>query len=119
MDRSVTKETAILGIKKYFESNDFYNHFARSVAVKTDSHESECKRDRYIYLNDEIIPFLDEMGFSCETLPNRVDYGGPFLIAEDFEGEGLPFGIQTARPSGYDFSLCRSHIPLRSIWRAT
>jgi acetylornithine deacetylase/succinyl-diaminopimelate desuccinylase-like protein len=86
----MTRESAILGIEKYFDSDNFYNDLARRVAIKTDSRDPECKPDLYAYLNDEITPFLDEMGFSCETFPNLVDYGGPFLIAERFEGEGLP-----------------------------
>ena len=86
----MTREAAILRIEKYFDSDDFYNDLARRIAIKTDSRDLECKPDLYTYLNDEITPLLDEMGFSCETFTNLVDYGGPFLIAERFEGEGLP-----------------------------
>ena len=66
----VIRETAILGIEKYFESDVFYNDLVRRTAIKTDSRKPEFKSDRYAYLNDQITPFLDEVGFSCETFPN-------------------------------------------------
>ena len=38
----MTGESTILGIEKYFDSDDFYNDLARHVAIKTDSRNPEC-----------------------------------------------------------------------------
>jgi Asp-tRNA(Asn)/Glu-tRNA(Gln) amidotransferase A subunit family amidase len=76
----VTRETVILGVEKYFNGGDFNNDPARRVAIKTNGRYPKCKPDLYAYLNDEITPFLYEIGSSCGTFPNLVDYRGPFGI---------------------------------------
>jgi hypothetical protein len=38
----MTREAAILGIEKYFDSDDFYNVLTRRVAIKTDIRNPEC-----------------------------------------------------------------------------
>ncbi len=65
----MNREAVILGIEKYFNSDDFYNDLARRVAIKTGSCELECKPNLYAYLNDGTPTFLDEMCLSCETFP--------------------------------------------------
>ena len=38
----MTGESTILGIEKYFDSDEFYNGLSRRVAIKTDSRNPEC-----------------------------------------------------------------------------
>jgi acetylornithine deacetylase/succinyl-diaminopimelate desuccinylase-like protein len=86
----VTRETAISKIETYFDSDTFFEDLSRRVAIKTDSQNPDRKPDLYAYLTDEMSPFLETMGFVCETFPNPVEHGGPLLIAERIEDDTLP-----------------------------
>ncbi len=86
----MSREAAISGIETYFDTDIFFDDLSRRVAIRTESQDPERKPDLQAYLTDEMSPFLEAMGFQCETFDNPVERGGPFLIADRFEGDDLP-----------------------------
>ena len=86
----MSREQAISRAETYFDDGLFFDDLARRVAIHTESQEPNQTPELYRYLTDEITPYLEDMGFSCEILSNPVANGGPFLVGERIEGEGLP-----------------------------
>jgi acetylornithine deacetylase/succinyl-diaminopimelate desuccinylase-like protein len=87
---TVTRDAAIASIEAYFDNDTFFDDLSRRVAIRTESQDPNRKPDLQSYLADEMSPYLEAMGFECDIFDNPVAYGGPFLIAERFEGEDLP-----------------------------
>lgn len=75
---------------RYFDEGDFFAELARRVAFQTESQEPAQQPELYRYLEQELRPSLEGVGFSCRIFDNPVSYGGPLLVAERREGDGLP-----------------------------
>ena len=86
----MNRDIAISAIETYFDEGKFFDDLARRIAIRTDSNESKLNPALEFYLKDELTPYLAAMGFCCEVFPNPELDGGPLLIAERFEGPGLP-----------------------------
>ena len=84
------RAAAIRWIEAYFDDGRFVEDLARRVAIPTSAQVPEHRPDLYRYLGEEIAPTLRTMGYATEVLDNPVAQGGPFLIAERHEGDGLP-----------------------------
>jgi acetylornithine deacetylase/succinyl-diaminopimelate desuccinylase-like protein len=85
-----TKAAAIATIDQYFTSGAFKADLARRVAIRTESPEPERRPELYRYLNEEMTPYLEAFGFTCEVFENPRPNGGPFLVARRHEGDDLP-----------------------------
>ncbi len=81
---------ALTASDEYFESGSFFDDLARRVAYRTESPDPDQRSELDRYLDDELTPCLNEMGFSCQKFENPIAGGGPFLVARRFEGEQLP-----------------------------
>ncbi len=86
----MTRETAISRATRHFDEGQFIEDLARRVAIRTESQIPESRPYMDVYLNDEIAPAFERMGFKSEILPNPVDGVGPILLAERIEGDNLP-----------------------------
>ncbi len=84
------RDSAIAKIESYFDDNHFFENLSRRVAIRTESQDQKRKPDLQQYLDGEMSPFLQSMGFNCEIFDNPVAHGGPFLVADRFEGADLP-----------------------------
>src|SRR5689334_9032664 len=84
------REAAIARAAQYFDDGKFLADLARRVAFKTESQVPESRPHLAAYLEREISPAFERMGFSVRIMPNPVASGGPFLIATRSEGEELP-----------------------------
>lgn len=85
----MTRETAIRSAEAYFDSGAFRDELARRVAIPTESQNPDRAADLARYVDDEMRPALEALGFACRTL-SHPKARGPFLFAERREGEGLP-----------------------------
>ena len=74
----MSREQAISRAETYFDDGLFFDDLARRVAIHTESQEPSQTPELYRYLTDEMTPYLEDMGFSCEILSNPVANGGPF-----------------------------------------
>jgi acetylornithine deacetylase/succinyl-diaminopimelate desuccinylase-like protein len=83
----MTRAAAIADVERYFDSGGFRDHLARRVAMPTESQNPERAAELRRYVDAELVPTLEALGFRCET----VEEGGrPFLLAERHESDGLP-----------------------------
>jgi acetylornithine deacetylase/succinyl-diaminopimelate desuccinylase-like protein len=72
-----------------FDEGDVFATLARRVAVPTESQNPERATDLARYLNQEMVPSFQELGFTCRLL-EHPDALAPFLLAERFESENRP-----------------------------
>ncbi len=84
----MSRQNAIKAITDHYNNGDFLNDLRERVAIKSESQTVKGYPALASYLNTNMIPKLESMGFSCEILPNPstdVEGAWPFLIAERIE----------------------------------
>ena len=74
---------------EYFDSGDFRAVLSRRVAIPTESQNSDRAAVLAQYLETEMRPAFEAMGFVCETL-QHPKARAPFLYAERIEDSRLP-----------------------------
>lgn len=85
----MTRLAAIANAEAYFDGKGFEHDLARRVAIPTESQNPERAPALREYLDDELGPALQVMGFECQSYANPTS-GGPFLIATRIEDASLP-----------------------------
>src|SRR3974390_1704773 len=85
----MSREAAIARATDYFDSGAFRSYLARRVAIPSESQSPERAGELKRYLDDEMKPLLQAMGFPCR-LPAHAKARGPFLFAERIEEPTLP-----------------------------
>ncbi len=86
----MSRAEVIIDVERHFDSGGFVRDLARRVAIPTESQNPERGAELSAYLDAEMRPGLERLGFRCVTLPNPVGKGGPFLAAERVEDAALP-----------------------------
>ena len=90
MKNSATRQGAIDRALAYFDDGTFEAELARRVEYRTESQKPDSLPELHRYLDEEIIPAFEDMGFACRKFDNPLGSGGPFLLAELIEDEALP-----------------------------
>ena len=85
----MTREQAIAQAHAHFDSGAFQQTLARRVAMPTESQNPQRADVLAAYLQDEMCPALQAMGFECRTL-SHPKAKAPFLFAQRIEGAHLP-----------------------------
>lgn len=85
----MTRETAIEKAENYFDSGALKTDLARLVAMPTESQNPDRAEMLTAYIETEMRPLLESLGFTCKTL-HHPRAKGPFLYAERIEGPSLP-----------------------------
>jgi acetylornithine deacetylase/succinyl-diaminopimelate desuccinylase-like protein len=85
----MSREAAIVRAARYFDDGKFLADLARRVAFRTESQVPESRPHLLAYLEREIAPAFERMGFTIRIVPNPVQTGGPFLIATRLEVPNL------------------------------
>ncbi|HUF85961.1 MAG TPA: M20 family metallopeptidase [Thermohalobaculum sp.] len=84
------RDDAVARAIDYFESGTFEADLARRVAIPSESQTSEglphCRR----YLDEEMVPAFEAMGFKTRIFENPVETCGPILLATRIEDAALP-----------------------------
>lgn len=84
------KQHALNAATRYFDSGTFLDDLARRVRFQTESRNPNRMAEHKAYLDDEIIPALEALAFSCRVWENPVDGAPPFLFAERIEHPDAP-----------------------------
>jgi acetylornithine deacetylase/succinyl-diaminopimelate desuccinylase-like protein len=84
-----TRADAIHSAQQSFDSGQFRQTLARRIAIPTESQNPERAPVLRQYLEAEIRPAFEAMGFSCRILEHPKALA-PFLYAERIEGAQLP-----------------------------
>jgi acetylornithine deacetylase/succinyl-diaminopimelate desuccinylase-like protein len=85
----MSRADAIARAQEYFDSGSFKSDLARRVAIATESQNPERVGELARYVETEMKPALEALGFRCRVM-RHAKARGPFLYAEHSEGEGLP-----------------------------
>jgi len=85
----MSRDQAIRNAEAYFDDGSFEAELARRVAIPTESQNPERGGELTRYLELEMRPSLDRLGFGCRLLENPIERGGPFLLAARIEDPGL------------------------------
>lgn len=84
------QQVAIKRSLDYIDSGDFETELSKRVAIRTESQLPDNTAPLYEYLQVEMIPAFERMGFTCTTYDNPIAGHGPILLAERFESDNLP-----------------------------
>jgi len=85
----MTREIAVARAAEYFDSGAFKVDLARRVAIATESQSPDRAGELAHYIDAEMKPALEALGFRCRVM-QEAKWRGPFLLGERIEGEGLP-----------------------------
>lgn len=85
----MTRADAIAAIEHEFDSGRFRKTLARRIAIPTESQNEQRAGELKRYLDEEMIPALAALGFSCQIL-THPKARGPFLYAERIEDPARP-----------------------------
>lgn len=86
----MSRDAAIAAARQTLEDGSLLETLARRVAFPTSSQDPESAPHLLAYLEREIAPDLERMGFACAIHPNPSGQGGPFLIGRRIEDPSLP-----------------------------
>jgi len=84
-----TRDAALAEAEAYLDRGDFMRDLARRVAIPSESQNPARAAALEAYLEAEMRPSLEALGFHCRCFPNPTG-GGPFLIAERPEETAAP-----------------------------
>lgn len=85
----MTREAAIARAEAFFDDGTFRETLARRVAMPTESQNPDRAEALVAYLEREMIPNLEKLGFKTEIVEHPAARA-PFLIAERIEDPALP-----------------------------
>jgi acetylornithine deacetylase/succinyl-diaminopimelate desuccinylase-like protein len=81
----MSREAAIGRAVAHFDSGAFKQDLARRILLPTESQNPDRAADLLRYLEEEMRPELERLGFSCRILEEPTKARGPFLFAERIE----------------------------------
>jgi len=85
----VSRQAAVKDAAQYFDGGEFILNLTRKVSFRTASEVEGSVDVLRDYLEREIRPECEELGFDCRILENPVVGCGPYLIAERIEDASL------------------------------
>src|SRR5262245_3523068 len=88
-DGYMSRDAAIAKAESYVDSGAFKSDLARRVAIATESQNPDRASELDRYLENEMKPALEGLGFRCSVM-THPKARGPFLYGERCEGDDLP-----------------------------
>ena len=85
----MSREAALAAAESWISDGGFFDELARRVAVRTESQKPESLPELHRYLDTEMQPAFEAMGFTCTKYENPLGFG-PVLLATRHEGDALP-----------------------------
>ncbi len=85
-----TRQSALDRALAYFDQGEFEAELGRRVAHRTESQKPDNIAALAGYLDQEMAPAFERMGFTCRQYANPVSGGGPVLLAQRIEHASLP-----------------------------
>ncbi|MBU6272600.1 MAG: M20 family metallopeptidase [Betaproteobacteria bacterium] len=85
----MTRQAVIDKARQTLASGELFRTLSRRVAMPTESQNPDRAAEMRRYLDEEMIPALRELGFTCEVLTHPKAQA-PFLVAERHEDDALP-----------------------------
>ena len=85
----------------------YEEELARRVAFRTESQRADSGPDLHRYLDEELRPAFEAMGFECRKYENPNPAGGPLFLAKRMEDD-VPHEVKKRRLSEI-INLQQSH----------
>ncbi len=85
----MSRDAAIARAESYFDDGGFIADLTRRVAIPSTSQEAAGADALQAYLEDEMQPGLEALGYACRIFANPLPGGGPLLVAERIEAPDL------------------------------
>lgn len=85
----MSREQAIAYATGHFDDGSFRQVLGERVAHRTESQASDSLAALQAYLDENLIPAFEALGFTCRCVPNPVPGRGPFLLAERIEDPAM------------------------------
>ena len=85
----MNREDAVARAERHFDSGAFKSELERLIAIPTESQNPQRATALRAYLETEMRPRLESLGFTCSILTHAAALG-PFLYAERIEDPNLP-----------------------------
>jgi acetylornithine deacetylase/succinyl-diaminopimelate desuccinylase-like protein len=85
----MTRQAAIDQAIGTLDSGELFEILSRRIAIPTESQNEQRGPEMQRYLDDEMIPAFEALGFSCRVLRHPLS-ASPFLIAQRHESDDLP-----------------------------
>ena len=87
----MTRQNAIDAALAHFDDPEgFFEDLKARVACKTESQNAARLPDCYAYLEEQMRPAFEDLGYACRVYDNPFEGCGPVLLATRHEGDGLP-----------------------------
>lgn len=86
----MNREQLLHSVQRHFDDGGFAADLRRRVAWRTESDAGPGSSALRGYLEQEIAPALQALGFDCALLDNPAPEGAPLLLARRVEGADLP-----------------------------
>lgn len=83
------RKSSIARALRYLDNGEFEADLARRVAVQTESQKPNNVTILNEYLQSEMIPAFEQLGFNCKVFANPDPAHGPFLLANRIEDVNL------------------------------
>lgn len=81
----MSRDAAITRAESYFDNGGFVADLARRVAIPSTSQEPSGAEAVRTYLEAEMRPTLEGLGYTCHLFANPKSGGGPLLVGERIE----------------------------------
>jgi hypothetical protein len=75
-DSTMSRQGAIARAERHFDSGAFKADLARRVAIPSESQSAQRAADLRRYIDEEMKPALDALGFACRTFSHPKAKGG-------------------------------------------
>jgi len=86
----MSREATLQLLADGLHDGSFLDELARRIAIRTESQRPDRRDELGRYLDDEIRPALQALGYAVEVFDNPVDGAGPLLIGRRIENQTLP-----------------------------
>ena len=86
----MNREHFLSSLQTWFDRGELQKVLATRIAYKTEGDLSVAPQALWSYLQDEIAPYLEKMGFNAEIFDNPISGSAPILVAKLIEDVNLP-----------------------------
>lgn len=114
----MTRSTVVAAAGEYVTGGRFLADMQARLAIPSESPREDSGPDHLRYLNEEMRPLLEGMGFTCQILPNPKLERIPALFAERIEDPALPT-VLTYGHGDVLWGMAGDWKENRSPWEAT
>lgn len=86
----MNRENFLSSVQAWFEQGELQKALASRIAYKTEGDLPVAPQELWGYLQDEITPYLEKMGFVSEIFDNPISGAAPILVSRRIEDVNLP-----------------------------